>query len=82
MHVTNDEDRGLYNKFIEGRTDGSSDRGGKHENCRYFVLDINHDPNSIPALIAYANACEEKFPNLARDIRMKLVEKPKEEEQR
>lgn len=49
--------------------DGSSEPGGKHEGCRYYVLDIDHDPFAIPALAGYANACEKDFPLLAEDLR-------------
>lgn len=47
MPSNNDENRGLYEKFRVWRTDGSSDVGGKHEHCRYFVLDLTHDPYAI-----------------------------------
>lgn len=59
----------IYNKFKVSRTDGSSEMGGKHQNCRYFVLDISHDPYALAALRAYANACETTHPTLAQDIR-------------
>jgi NTP pyrophosphatase (non-canonical NTP hydrolase) len=68
MHVTNDEDRGLYDKYKVERKDGSSEPGGKHEGCQYFVLDLNHDPYSVPALLAYATACRARFPELATDL--------------
>lgn len=38
-----DSDKGLYQKFIVYRTDGTSEKGGKHAGCDYFVLDIDHD---------------------------------------
>lgn len=57
---------GLYNKFNVTRTDGP---GGKHDGCRYFVLDLNHDPFARAALIAYADACEGRCPELAADLR-------------
>ena len=63
-----DYNRGLYRKFNVERTDGKSEPGKKHANCRYFVLDVDHDQFSEPALKAYADACREKFPNLAQDI--------------
>lgn len=50
-------ERGIYRKYELRRTDGSSEPGGKHEKCSYFVLDITHDPHAIPALEAYAQAC-------------------------
>jgi hypothetical protein len=68
MGNTDDTDRGIYRKFKVERTDGSSSRGGKHETCAYFVLDLQHDPFALPALKAYARACKGKFPDLAQDI--------------
>ena len=38
-----DPTRGLYDKFYVKRTDGKSEPGQKHENCKYFVLDLTHD---------------------------------------
>lgn len=63
------EDGQIYHKFNVSRTDGSSEPGGKHQNCRYFVLDISHDPFAQYALKAYADACEKTYPMLAEDIR-------------
>lgn len=60
---------GLYEKFRVERTDGASAPGGKHENCRYFVLDMDHDQFARVAIAAYAAACQDKYPNLARDLR-------------
>lgn len=59
---------GIHNKFNVRRTDGSSSPGRKHEKCAYFVLDLEHDPYAIPALKAYAEACKDKLPDLARDL--------------
>lgn len=63
------EAQGLFRKFEVRRTDGSSDPGGKHEHCEYFVLDVDHDPYAAAALSAYAKACEGTHPDLARDLR-------------
>lgn len=63
-----DKHRGLYNKFIVQRTDGSSGPGGKHENCRYFVLDLTHDKHAPAALEAYAYSCRNEYPALAADL--------------
>ena len=52
-----DEYRGLYQKYQVRRTDGSSEPGGKHEDCQYFVLDMDHDPHAVAALEAYMNSC-------------------------
>jgi hypothetical protein len=61
--------QGVYRKFDVRRTDGSDQPGGKHEGCEYFVLDVTHDPYAIPALTAYAKACEDTHPVLAADLR-------------
>ena len=64
-----DEVKGLYNKFIVSRRDGSP----KHEDCTYFVLDWEHDPFTVPAAAAYADACEAKLPELAKDLRTRIA---------
>jgi hypothetical protein len=64
-----DEHRGVYRKFDVRRTDGSSAPGGKHAECSYFVLDLEHDPFAAPALRAYAAACHDTHRDLAQDIR-------------
>jgi hypothetical protein len=63
-----DTNRGLYGKFEITRTDGQSDHGKKHDGCRYFALDVTHDPFAIPALQAYAEACRQELPALAADL--------------
>ena len=63
-----DETKGLYHKFNVTRTDGSSEPGKKHEHCRYFVLDLDHDPHAAAALDAYAWSCREQYPALAQDL--------------
>ncbi len=62
------EDEGFYDKYNVQRTDGQDRQGGKHFNCRYFVLDISHDPHAVPALLAYAKACEIDRPNLSAQL--------------
>ena len=64
---------GLYEKYRVQRTDGSSEVGGKHERCAYFVLDLVHDKFAWAALDAYAKACEAEFPRLAADLRENRV---------
>jgi hypothetical protein len=62
-------DRGLYEKFIVRRTDGTDLVGGKHHGCQYFVLDLTHDPHAIPALCAYAQAAgEDGYDLLVADL--------------
>lgn len=64
---------GLYEKFTVKRTDGAHRQGRKHWGCRYFVLDVTHDPHAIPALRAYVDSCEEEYPLLAKDIRSRWL---------
>jgi len=63
-----DRTRGLYRKFYVGRTDGSSEPGGKHDGCDYFVLDLDHDRHAVHALMAYAESCMHDYPILAQDL--------------
>lgn len=67
-----DKTRGLYEKFTVIRNDGSSDLGGKHHGCEYFVLDLTHDPHAAAALMAYAESCAADYPLLAADLRSKV----------
>lgn len=68
-----DAKRGLFdNKYRVERVDPT----GKHQHCFYFVLDTTHDKFWIPAMTAYANACESEYPLLARDIRERLLAAP------
>lgn len=64
--------KGLHEKYLIERTDGSSMPGAKHEHCDYFVLDLVHDVHAVAALAAYASACERKLPELARDLRKRF----------
>lgn len=68
MSSGDDYGRGLYKKFDVVRTDGKSAPGEKHHDCRYFVLDMDHDQYAIVALAAYREACAARFPKLADDI--------------
>lgn len=61
-----DEKCGVYRKYEVRRL---NDPAGKHDACDYYVLDWKHDPFAIPAALAYANACEAQFPQLASDLR-------------
>jgi hypothetical protein len=63
-----DKKRGLCGKFNVERADGSA----KHNDCDYFVLDLTHDPFSLVALGAYADACEGEYPVLSADLRAKM----------
>lgn len=68
-HTKPAEKQGLFLKFEVRRTDGSSQPGGKHEGCEYFVLDVDHDPLARVALQAYADACDATHPQLSQDLR-------------
>ena len=63
-----DKTKGLYRKFNVERTDGSSGPGGKHEHCRYYVLDLDHDPHAPAAIRAYADSCRSDYLVLAADL--------------
>ena len=77
-----DKNRGLHERFRVERTDGSSEPGGKHDGCEYFVLDLDHDRFAIDALIAYEAACADEYPALARDLRDRVIAKnPEKAEQ-
>ena len=59
-------DVGIYYKYIVRRV---HDPEGKHDRCKYFVLDLTHDKFAAAAARAYADACESEFPALAQDLR-------------
>lgn len=67
-----DATRGLTSKFEVVRNDGKSEPGEKHDGCRYFVLDLDHDPHAAAALRAYADSCETDYSLLAADLRKLL----------
>jgi hypothetical protein len=62
------EEQGLFDKFTVKRNDGSDAPGRKHFGCRYFVLDLDHDPHAAAAMKAYAESCRATHPKLAEDI--------------
>jgi hypothetical protein len=70
--MKSDKERGLYHKFNVERADGSSEPGGKHHGCEYFVLDLTHDKHAPAALHAYARSCLREYPALADDLFAKL----------
>ncbi|WP_321967622.1 hypothetical protein [Burkholderia cepacia] len=63
-----EHEQGLYRKFDVRRVDGSSEPGGKHRDCEYFVLDMTHDQHARAALRAYADACAPTHPELSADL--------------
>jgi len=68
-----DPSRGLYCKYRVERTDGTSNPGGKHHGCEYFVLDVSCDPHAVSALNGYIQSCEASYPLLARDLKQMLI---------
>ena len=65
----NDTEVGLYQKY---RCERLNNPTRKHTDCEYFVLDWKHDKFTIPAMIAYADACKKEFPELAKDLLRKI----------
>ena len=63
-----DPSRGIYEKFDVKRTDGKSEPGEKHYQCKYFVLDLKHDKHATTALRAYAASCKKDYPLLSIDL--------------
>lgn len=61
-----DRARGLYEKYQVRRL---NDAAGKHDACRFYVLDVDHDRFARAALLAYADACAAEYPSLAADLR-------------
>jgi hypothetical protein len=59
----------LQQKYYVERIDGRDRAGGDRVDSKYFVLDYVHDPYSLPALEAYAQACFKDYPNLSEEIR-------------
>lgn len=57
---------GLHRKYSVRRL---NDDAGKHHECEFFVLDWLHDKFAVPAMRAYADACEVEFPVLADELR-------------
>lgn len=64
---------GLQEKFKVERLRPSS-RGIDHGECRYFVLDPEHDKHARRALYAYASDIEDEEPELAHDLYRWLAE--------
>lgn len=55
----------LYNKYSVVRRDGDPE----HPDCRYFVLDLDHDPVAIQVALQYADLIEARKPGLAAGLR-------------
>lgn len=59
---------GLGGKYLIWRTDQRDRPGEKHHGCRYFVLDLTHDPAAAAAIAAYVAAVARSNPQLAADL--------------
>ena len=55
----------LHGKYRVERIGGTP---GKHDDCRYFVLDPQHDEHAAAAMRVYADAVRPTLPGLAADI--------------
>ena len=61
--------KGLYEKYNVKRVDGKQDP----ENAEYFTLRLARGKiHELKALKAYAESCEEEYPELARDLLVKI----------
>lgn len=60
-----ESDVGLYAKYTVVK---NYDPEGKHDDCMFFVLDVDHDPHAVPALLAYAASVRDSNPELASDL--------------
>lgn len=70
------EQQGMFRKFDVRRVDGSDQPGGKHHGCRYFVLDLDHDPAAPAGMRGYAAEIRATHPKLADDIEAEFGEQP------
>ena len=67
--------RGLYQKYRVERTDGRDKPGEKHHGCKYFVIDLTHDPLAVQVMLEYARLSEEHGNDaLASDIRRRIFD--------
>ena len=72
VKTMDDKKRGLYRRY---RVDRLDDVLGKHNDCLFFVLDLDHDPHAIPAIIAYIESCEADYPVLAADLAIQVLKR-------
>jgi len=74
-HKAENDATGLEPRYHVEKID---DPNGKHDDCRYFVLDPQHDPLAREALLRYALlAGQTGNSELARDLREWLREVPR-----
>lgn len=59
------KDRGLEKRYEVKRL---NDPAKKHKDCKYFVLDPQHDKYALPALKGYAQSVLFEYPTLGREI--------------
>lgn len=71
-----DEERGLYPKYralkIVSEIDTEGIQNLEEVTAPFFLIKFD-DEFAHEALLAYASACEEKYPQLAYDLRKKLL---------
>jgi Rad3-related DNA helicase len=73
VNVEDEQPGGLENRY---RVEKLVDPAGKHDRCKFFVLDPEHDVHARDALRQYAIACKHSNPKLAQDIDQWLKEYP------
>ena len=64
---------GLRMKYRIERVDGRDVVFGPHYGCALFVLDLTHDPHARAAALAYADSADSTRPQLADDLRKKVM---------
>jgi len=67
---------GIYQKFVVVRVDGKDEPGGKHHDCEYFVMDLDHDKHAPAAMAAYAQSCKDEYPVLSSEILARFPSPP------
>lgn len=65
------DQRGLHSKYEVRKVE---DPTSKHDDCRFFVLDIDHDVHARRALRLYAAAVGFQNPELFHDLHRLLDE--------
>lgn len=60
--------RGLYQKYVVERMDETDVSGGKHDNCKLFVLDLTHDREARTVAWIYARRVAKTRPALSQEL--------------
>lgn len=69
--LAGEKQAGILPKYDVARL---NDADGKHDDCRYFVLDPQHDPIAVDALRMYAKVAREAgYIALAGDLEAWLI---------